>query len=400
MSLDYKRIGIICSGTLLEVYDSYVFAFLMPEINRIFLPFDNHQQILSVIMFSIIFIVRPISGILWGLLGDSSGKSYVFRNSMLFMAIVTFFIGVLPTYAQIGFAAPLLLFTLRIAQGISISGELSSAIVLSYEQSSDESRYKNHGLLYACIFFGIVLANLMVLMLNQHGSLSSSYMWRIPFIFGGILGFLVYLARRKIKFPEPLYKVNLPNLFTHHIKPILYSIIANCFVNLSWFYFSSTNTVLKENQINSSYTPLICSIIAVLSCYLSGYLFSTYKKRQILFITVSSIAVHFILLILLLTNQAPQQSILIFYYAEAAISGCIFTIIPVFIISTLPKAYRNSIYTISVNTSTALIVGILPLILHSIHNNQYFNFYLLLMGTIVIIFSVIGTLKLQTNKLR
>ena len=163
----FKHIAIICAGTFLEVYDSYIFAFLMPEISKNFLKFSAHNEILTALSFSIIFIIRPISGVIWGILGDNAGKSWVFRNSMLFMAIVTLLIGLLPTYDQIGVAAPILLFALRIMQGVSISGELSSAIVLCFEQSTPEIRYKNQSLLYSFLFGGFVAASLVVMLFKN-----------------------------------------------------------------------------------------------------------------------------------------------------------------------------------------------------------------------------------------
>jgi MFS transporter, MHS family, proline/betaine transporter len=388
-----KHIAIICAGTFLEVYDSYIFAFLMPEISKNFLKFSAYNNILTALSFSIIFLIRPISGVIWGILGDSAGKSWVFRNAMLFMAIVTMLIGLLPTYDQIGIAAPILLFTLRIMQGISISGELSSAVVLCFEQSNPERRYKNQSLLYTFLFGGFVTASLVVLLFKNT---SVSFSWRFPMICGGVFGFLVYLVRRKIQFPERTYQVSLVNLFTHYLKPVLFGIFANCLINLNWLYIMTSNTILEKNKINSPHTPLICGIIAIISCFFSGQFFfkQGFKQHQIPLIIIVSVILHVIIISLLCITHNPKL-IPIFYYSQAALSGLTFTAIPLLIIAASPEFYRNSIYTISVNTSTAIIVGGLPLILTSIIHLQYVNIYLLLMGLGVMTISLIGIVPLQ-----
>lgn len=390
-----KHIAIICAGTFLEVYDSYIFAFLMPEISKNFLQFSAHNEILAVLSFSIMFIIRPISGVIWGILGDSAGKSWVFRNAMLFMALVTLLIGLLPTYDQIGIAAPILLFILRIMQGISISGELSSAIVLCFEQSTPERRYKNQSLLYSFLFGGFVAASLIVMLFkNTHISFS----WRFPMICGGIFGFLVYLVRRKISFPERSYSVSITDLFTNYLKPVLFGICANCFLNINWLYLMTSPMILNKNQINNSYFTLTYGILAAVSCFFSGQFFfkKGFKQHQIPMIMTLSIILHLIMISLLFTTyNSNSQLILFFYYGQAILSGLIFTSIPLLIIAASPEFYRNSIYTISINFSTALMIGGLPLILNSALHFKYITAYLLTTGLGIMAIGLIGIVPLQ-----
>lgn len=396
MTFNYKHIAILCGGTLLEVYDSYLFGFLMPIINKTFLPLNNHQHFFSIIAFSIIFLVRPVSGILWGLWGDRSGKSWVFRNAILCMSLVTILMGLLPSYAQIGIFSPLLLLICRILQGVSISGELSSAVVLCYEQSSSKQRYGNHGKLYSLIFSGIVFAYLMTTFVT-HYEKEYSFIWRLPFIFGGIAGVVIYLLRQRVKFAEKLYSVNLKQLFKDYYKPIIYSVLANCLVNLSWFYFSSTTIILSKSNIHDARLPIFCSIIAVVSCYLSGKILGYFNEsQQTKMIFTLSISLHIIVSYFLLMSPSFHY-LLAFYYAEAIISGLIFTIMPLYIISRLPVQYRNSIYTISVNVSTAFIVGLLPILINGMLSFYYFNVYLLLIGMLVISASAFGKFKLSRD---
>ena len=218
----------------------------------------------------------------------------------------------------------------------------------------------------------------------------------MPIICGGIFGILVYLVRRKISFPERIHQVSIVDLFTNYLKPVLFGICANSFINVNWLYIMTSHMILGKNQINNPYSPLICGIIAIISCFFSGKFFfkQGFKQHQIPVIIAVCIILHLIIILLLAITHNPMW-VPIFYYSQAATSGLIFTAIPLLIIAASPEFYRNSIYTISVNTSTAIIVGGLPLILTSILHLHYINIYLLMMGLGVIGISLIGIAPLQ-----
>lgn len=396
MKLTYPQLSIIGAGTLLEIYDSYMFAFLMPYIEKAFFPFGGHSQIFSISAFATLFFVRPLSGIIWGLLGDSRGKGLVFRNSVLFMAIMTLIIGLLPTYAKVGVLSPILLLLLRIGQGVSISGEFSSAVVLCYEQSPPDRQIRSNGILYAFIFCGILLANLMTILISQLPS-SFSFIWRIPFIFGGLCGVVVYLIRRKIKFREITYKVNLQGL-AKQTKPILLSVVAAFIINLSWLYFSVIDLILTNSQITPNVikqTSFICSLLIVISTYGFGRILEHWRLSNILSIVIIlSLVIHITAIIAAVLNFR-SDAVVIFYYLEAIDSGLVFATIPIVIMGLLPKEYRNSIYTVSLNISTAFIVGVLPFIINKLFDFKHNIELIWLISIIVLMASLVGIIFLR-----
>src|SRR6185295_8088279 len=118
-------------GNLLEWYDFAVYGYFATAIGRAFFPEqDKVAQILAAFgVFAVGFVMRPIGGALFGHIGDRVGRGPALTLSVAAMAVPTFLIGVLPGYAQIGLAAPVLLTLLRMLQGLSVGGEYTTSIV-------------------------------------------------------------------------------------------------------------------------------------------------------------------------------------------------------------------------------------------------------------------------------
>jgi MFS family permease len=129
-----KNLMLASLGSMLEFYEFMVFGFLTVIIARQFFPAsmpDAVKTFQAFAIFSLGFLLRPLSGAMLGHLGDRIGRKKLF----LFTAVPTLMIGLLPTYAQIGVAAPLILLTLRMTQGIAIAGEFAGAAVFVFEHS-------------------------------------------------------------------------------------------------------------------------------------------------------------------------------------------------------------------------------------------------------------------------
>src|SRR5262249_22158412 len=123
-------------GTTIEWYDFFLYglvtALVFPEL---FFPESTpfRGQLLAFGTFTVGFIARPLGGVLFGHLGDRIGRKSTLVSTLLLMGGSTFLIGLLPTYHQIGVAAPLLLVTMRIIQGIGVGGEWGGAVLLALE---------------------------------------------------------------------------------------------------------------------------------------------------------------------------------------------------------------------------------------------------------------------------
>src|SRR3990167_456922 len=129
-------------GNILEWYEIYLYVFWAPVISQLFFDHTSYSvNLLSTVsLFAIGFLVRPLGGLFFGRLGDRIGRKKAFVLSILAMIIPTFLIGILPTYHQIGFAAPFLLAILRILQTFPAGGELPGAFCYLYENADVGNR--------------------------------------------------------------------------------------------------------------------------------------------------------------------------------------------------------------------------------------------------------------------
>lgn len=207
---DYKTLFLAALGATLELYDFVIFLFLLTELRELFFPPNMPiwlAQIQALGIFAAGFLVRPVSGIIFAHFGDKFGRKRMFALSIFLMALPTLCIGLLPTYATIGIAAPLLLLTMRIMQGAAIGGEVPGAWVFIAEHVPARHMGLGLGILTCGISGGSLLGALVVLNINTHFSVQEvhDFAWRIPFILGGIFGLIsVYL--RKFLSETPVFK--------------------------------------------------------------------------------------------------------------------------------------------------------------------------------------------------
>ena len=113
-------------GTVFEWYDFYLYAVLAPFFAKLFFPPDNETAALlaAFATYAAGFLVRPFGAVFFGRLGDLTGRKYTFLISIIFMGFSTFTVGLLPTFEQLGWLAPILLVTLRLLQGLALGGRV------------------------------------------------------------------------------------------------------------------------------------------------------------------------------------------------------------------------------------------------------------------------------------
>src|SRR5215203_2954301 len=129
-------------GTVFEWYDFYLYGSLAAIISKHFFSGVNETTgfIFALMAFAAGFAVRPFGAIVFGRLGDLIGRKYTFLVTILIMGLSTFVVGLLPTYDSIGLAAPSLLISLRLLQGLAIGGEYGGAAVFVAEHSPEGKR--------------------------------------------------------------------------------------------------------------------------------------------------------------------------------------------------------------------------------------------------------------------
>lgn len=158
-------------------------------------------------IFAAGYFFRPLGGVVMAHFGDLIGRKRLFSLSILLMALPTLMIGIMPTFESIGYAAPLLLLLMRVIQGIAIGGEIPAAWTFVSEHVPERRIGIANGLLTAGLSLGILLGALMSLFISLQFTEAEikDWAWRVPFILGGIFGFVALYLRSYLK-ETPVFK--------------------------------------------------------------------------------------------------------------------------------------------------------------------------------------------------
>ena len=193
-------------GALLEWYDFYIYASLAGYFGVMFFPHGNATAafLASLATFGAGFLIRPIGAIVFGRLGDQIGRKYTFMVTIALMGIATVGVGLLPSYQEIGIAAPILLVALRLLQGLALGGETGGAATYLAEHTPNGRRGYFTSSLQATATLGL-LASIGVVSLTRAMMSTASFQawgWRIPFLVSLVLlAISVYLRTRLAESP-------------------------------------------------------------------------------------------------------------------------------------------------------------------------------------------------------
>jgi MFS family permease len=199
------RLVIVASslGTVFEWYDFFIYGTLAPVIALHFFPTTNPTAalLLTLATFGAGFGVRPIGAVLFGYLGDRLGRKYTFLITITLMGIATAAVGILPTYAQVGIAAPVLLVACRLLQGLALGGEYGGAAIYVAEHAPRNKRGLYTSFIQASVIGGFLLSVVMVLSSNWlvAPEAREQWAWRIPFLVSLVLLAISLWIRLKLK---------------------------------------------------------------------------------------------------------------------------------------------------------------------------------------------------------
>ncbi|WP_425585205.1 MFS transporter [Yinghuangia aomiensis] len=188
-------------GNAMEWYDFGIYAYMAVTIGHVFFPSGNDtaQVLSSFATFAAAFVVRPLGGFFFGPLGDRIGRKKVLATTMLMMAGGTLSIGLIPSYATIGFVAPILLVLFRMVQGFSAGGEYGGASTFIAEYAPDKRRGFYGSYLEFGTLIGYISAASLVTLLKSllDDSQMEGWGWRIPFLLAAPIGIVgLYLRLR------------------------------------------------------------------------------------------------------------------------------------------------------------------------------------------------------------
>ena len=199
---DWRVILLASLGGALEFYDFVVYSQFARYIGQNFFP-NTDEMVSLVVSFSVFavgYFARPLGGIFFSHIGDRIGRRRVLIITILAMSAATAGIGLLPTYAQWGITASILLVVLRIVQGFCLGGELPGAISYVVETAPRQSGL-SVGIVFFCVNTGVLVARGLNLVVHETLTVEQigAWGWRIGFLVGGVLGLVSFVLRLSLE---------------------------------------------------------------------------------------------------------------------------------------------------------------------------------------------------------
>jgi MFS family permease len=197
-------------GTAFEWYDFYLYGVLAPFFASLFFPPGNDTAALlsAFATYAAGFLVRPFGALVFGRAGDLVGRKYTFLVTIMVMGTSTVLVGLVPTYATIGWAAPVLLVTLRLLQGLAIGGEYGSAATYVAEHAPSGKRGYATSWIQSTATVGLAFALVVIILCREFmdAKAFADWGWRLPFIVSAIL--LVFSVYIRIRLNEsPVFRM-------------------------------------------------------------------------------------------------------------------------------------------------------------------------------------------------
>ena len=294
-------------GNVLEWFDFAVFGYFSTEIGASFFPGSSPgaQQLKAFMVFALGFAARPIGSLVLGPVGDRIGRRALLTLSIAMMGGATLLIGFLPTYAQVGFLAPVLLAVLRMVQGFSLGGEFTGSMVYTTELASPLMRGLVSSSTAAGTTIGFILgsATSWLLRNNLDETARLSWGWRVPFILSVLLCVAGWLLRRGIRESEEGEKAAaarpplLPSLIADW-RPMLqtFGIVAltNALYYLTFTFageYRKSHPVPDQPDFQAINTMMLFVVLA--SKPLGGWLSDKIGRRRLMLVLTVAMTVLF-----------------------------------------------------------------------------------------------------------
>jgi MFS family permease len=290
-------------GTMIEWYDFYIFGSLATVISPLFYPSGNNTLALIAYLstFAVGFVVRPFGALFFGRIGDLVGRKYAFLVTLLIMGGATAIIGVLPTYATIGMAAPAALLLIRILQGLALGGEYGGAAVYVAEHVPDGKRgfYTSFIQITATLGLFVSLAVILLVQNSMTKEAFGSWGWRVPFLISIFLVGISLYIRLQMK-ESPIFQhikstgmtsaKPLAEAFTQwkNLKHVLISLFgATAGQGVVWytgqFYaLFYLQTILKVNATSANYIVATALLLGMPFFVLFGALSDRIGRKRIM----------------------------------------------------------------------------------------------------------------------
>jgi MHS family proline/betaine transporter-like MFS transporter len=366
-------------GNVLEWYDFALYGYFAPVFAATFFPSEQPSvSLLSAFgVFAIGFLARPLGALLFGYIGDTLGRREALAWSIILMAIPTVVVGLLPTYAAIGIAAPLALTCCRFLQGLSVGGEFTGSVTFLVEHAAPSQRgyigswagfSAQVGALLGSGVGALVASNLTDEALHQWG-------WRIPFLLGSLIAFVGWYLRTRIPESPAFEQVRqagalsaapIREVFTHQ-RVAIAKVIGLVWLHGVGFYllyvylttYLSTVTTVPLGTVLTMNT--LCMLLLAVLIPLMGHLSDRVGQIPLLRIGAAGLAITAYPSFVWLTS-GDLPLVWAAYVWLTALMACYLGPFFAVVVTLFPTAQRYTGLSAGYNIAAALFGGTAPLV--------------------------------------
>lgn len=366
------------AGNVLEWYDFGVYGFFAAIIGKQFFPSSDPAVSLlaSFGVYGVGFVSRPLGAALFGFLGDRVGRRRAVMISVMLMVVPTTVMGLLPTYAQIGIMAPVLLVTARFLQGLSAGGEYTTSIVMLVERAQPNRRgwlggFGSFGGYCGTLLGALTGAGIMAFL---PADMVATWGWRCAFLFGLVLGLVVFMVRRTLPDDEAEVFAELEEArafplveaFRDHWKTMLriMCVQANAQVcgSLVFVYLA---TWLQQTRGIPVHTTLLMNsasiVVALLVIPYFGSLSDRYGRKPVLLLGYGAMVIFAWPLFVVMKSMA-LPFVLLAQCGVSLVLGTSRATSSTYVVEAFPRHVRCSALGLAHNSASALFSGMAPMV--------------------------------------
>ncbi len=360
------------AGNVMEWYDFAVYGYFARTIGNLYFPSEDYNASLLAAfgVFAVGFMMRPLGAVLFGYIGDRVGRGPSLLWSVVAMAVPTFVIGLLPTYAEIGVTASLAMLLCRILQGLAVGGEFTGSAVFLAETAHPQRR----GFASAWAPFGAVAGILLgsavgaTIMSSMPLEQVVAWGWRIPFLLGVVVGGVAFIIRRRMPHDTPAAAAGFPLLRALREHPVqMLQVAGISLANALGFYliFVYIVTWLKlfasvkasvALQINSVNMAVMLAVILG-----SAWLSDRVGRKPIL----AGAAIGLVLFswpLLALMQTGETELVFLGQLGFALLVGSYVAVNPIAICEIFPRHVRCSAVSTAYNITLGVVGGTAPMV--------------------------------------
>lgn len=368
-------------GNAFEWFDFAIYGLFTVIISKLYFP--TGDEVVSILLalgtFGVAFAVRPLGGLLLGMYGDRVGRKKALSLTIGLMALGTGLIGVIPTYQAIGIAAPILVLIARLIQGFSAGGEFGGAttMLIEFAPAGRRGLFGSVQMCSQALAFSLAALVAYLLTSNLSPEQLNSWGWRLPFLFGVLIGPIGWLIRSRIdESPEFLafakskvkavstpvrevFKLYPRQLFSNFCLVVVGTVSAYVFV----FYlpiFAKKQLGMATTDVNLS--TFISTFIVLVLCPVAGHLSDRYTRKAVLApaILLYGVVAYF-MFIWLLADPTFTHLVITQAFISASMSF-FWGPTPVSLIESFPVGIRSTGASISYNLAVLIFGGMAPFV--------------------------------------